>query len=202
MRLALLISLVLSVSTAALALDPVSFIVSKNPELREIRRFNQGLLSHLRVTLKAQGKQGHEVVSELYAEERARFGYDLRIIAELPLFAPAEHLKMRLKELELERSLRREAAKAVSRYRSLRKALVREKALITATREECLWLKRRVEAGLEPSDRVIACVKDLEERKKHLEAMEEELFEAREAVLSLVSPADRKTLESALEKDL
>lgn len=200
MRLALLISLVLAVPPA-LAVDPVSFIVARNPDLRELSRFNHSRLSSLTVKLRGTVKQGEETLSGLTVEERARFGYDLRLIAELPLFSPKERLEMRLRELRLGRRVRQEAARAVARYRSLRKTVARRRALVAAVREECVWLKRRVEAGLEPSERVISCVKELEGEREKLETLREELTEALETVLSMVGPEDRERLKEILDAE-
>lgn len=200
MRLALLISLVLA-AAPALAADPVSFIVDRNPDLRELSRFNRGRLSGLTVKLRGTVKQGEETLSGLTVEERARLGYDLKLIAELPLFSPRERLEMRLRELKLRRRVRQEAARAVARYRSLKKSVARRRALVAAVREECVWLKRRVEAGLEPSERVISCVKELEAEREKLETLQEELAEALETVLSMVGPEDRKRLKEILDAE-
>jgi len=199
LRLALLISLL--AAAQALAADPVAFIVAHSPEIRELSRFNRGRLSNLTVKLRGTVKQGQETVSGLTAEERARFGYDLRLIAELPLFSPRERLEMRLREIKLRRRVRQEAARAVARYRSLKSSLARRQALVAAVREECLWLKRRVEAGLDPQEKVISCVKDLEVQKEKLEAMQVELAEALETVLSMVGPGDRKRLREILDAE-
>ncbi|OAQ21018.1 hypothetical protein [Thermosulfurimonas dismutans] len=201
MSLALLISLALLAAAPALAEDPVSFIVARSPELSELSSFNRSRLSNLTVKLRGTVKQGQETLSGLTAEERARVGYDLRLIAELPLFSPKERLEMRLRELRLRRRVRQEAARAVARYRSLKKTVARRQALVAAVREECLWLKRRVEAGLEPSERVISCVKELEGQKEKLETLREELSEALETVLSMVGPGDRERLKEILDAE-
>jgi len=199
LRLALPISLVFLLLTGGVrAEDPVSFIVAHSPDLAAMRRLRSHL-SGLSVKLQGTVKQGRETLSGLTAEERARFGYDLRLIAELPLFSPRERVEARLRELELERKIRREAAHAVAHYRALRRTIARRKALVAAVREECLWLRRRVEAGLESSEKVISCVKELEERRRALEEAEEALSAAREEVLSLVEPEDRARLTKILD---
>ena len=185
----------------ALGADPVQFIVDHNPDIKTLRAFNSSVLNRLKVTTRAQSRYGYEVGwGDTTADaEKARWAYDFRVIAEMPLFSKKEAMEMRLREFQLRRQIRREASSAVARYRSLKRYIKREEAIVEGLAAECRWMEQRVQVGLEPQKALMNCVLDLRERVKNLEVKREELQDALEAVLSLVEPGDRPQLKKILE---
>jgi len=179
----------------------VQFIVDHNPDIRLLRQFNSSILSRLKIKTKAQAKYGHEVGwGDTTADtNRASWAYDFRVIAEMPLFSRKEAMEMRLREFQLRRQIRREAAQAVSRYRGLKRYIRREEAIVEGLAAECKWVEQRVQVGLEPQKVLMNCVLDLRERVKNLEVKKEELADALQGVLSLVEPEDRPVLKKILE---
>ncbi len=198
---ALAFVLMLAGPGVALGADPVQFIVDHNPDIKTLRAFNSSVLNRLKVTTRAQSRYGYEVGwGDTTADtEKARWTYDFRIIAEMPLFSKKEAMEMRLREFQLRRQIRREAASAVSRYRGLKRYIKREEAIVEGLAAECRWMEQRVQVGLEPQKALMNCVLDLRERVKNLEVKREELQDALEAVLSLVEPGDRPQLKKILE---
>ena len=202
MRLIKVLAFVLMlVPGVVLGADPVQFIVEHNPDIKTLRAFNSSVLSRLKVTARGQSRYGYEVGwGDTTADsEKARWAYDFRVIAEMPLFSKKEAMEMRLREFQLRRQIRREASSAVARYRSLRRYIKREEAIVEGLAAECRWMEQRVQVGLEPQKSLMDCVMDLRERVKNLEVKREELQDALEAVLSLVEPEDRPKLRKILE---
>jgi len=195
-RIDLSLFVLLLLAGRVLAMDPVEFIVRHNPDIRALREFNDSILNRLKVTARARTKFGGGIL-----EEEA-WVYDVGVIVEMPLYSKREALEMRLREYQMRRQVRREAAAAVARYRGLRRYLKREKAIIEGLKAECTWLERRVEAGLDPQKVLMRCVMDLRERIKNFEMKQEELSDALENVLSLVRPEERERLREILEEDL
>ncbi len=192
-KLLISFSAILLTVWSACAMDPVQFIVERNPDLKLLRKFNESALSRLNVKFQSNTGYGHSDWAEGWA-------YDVKIVAEMPIFSPREALDMRMKEFRLRRTIRKEAAQAVARYKGLRRYIQREEAIVAGLEAECKWLEKRVEAGLEPQKSLMNCVMNLRERIKNLEVKKEELNDALEAVLSYVGPEHRPELRTLLER--
>ncbi len=189
--------LLLWASSNANAEDPLEFIVRNNPELRELASYNKSAFSRLKIKARASAgtKTGYVTDSSLVTGT-----YDARIIAEMPLFSPKERLDMKLKEFRFRRQLRSEASRALSRYRSLRRWLKREKAILEDLEAELDWLKRRAEAGLEPQKAIMEKALALKEREQAFEARQEELEDALKALLAFVPREKRQELKRLVEE--
>lgn len=190
----------------AWAMDPVAFIVARNPELAQLEAQTKWF-NHISLKAMARGRYGQTLITGVSTDEEtldatgnnARSTYDLTLSATLPLISPKEALDLKLKYLTFMRSLRNEAAAAIARFQSLSTWVHKEEVLILDLRNELSWLQQRADAGLEDTKVVISKTLEIKAHMKELETKRPDVEAAREAVLSFVPESERPRLQQILD---
>lgn len=190
------------------AMDPVRFIVEKNPEIQAVAKYNDSWLKDLKVSTKASAGmstpsassgEGDTYYGDNLDPAKAEWEYEIKVIAELPLISPKERMEFRVREHSLRRQIRREAAKLITEYLELRSWIQKEEAIISDMVEELAWIEKRVQHGLESQKDFIGQTLSLKERIQKLEQSRVELRYKLVDILSFVGKEDRDRLRELVK---
>jgi hypothetical protein len=190
-------------------MDPVRFIVEKNPEIQAVAKYNKSWLKDLKVSTKASAgmatpnssssDEGEAYYTGNLDPAKAEWEYEIKVIAELPLISPKERMEFRVREHSLRRQIRREAAKLITEYLELRSWIQKEEAIISDMVEELAWIEKRVQHGLESQKDFIGQTLSLKERIQKLEQSRVELRYKLVDILSFVGKEDRDRLRELVK---
>ncbi len=198
-RRIIIMVMALMIATNANAESIVDFIISNNPELKEIKTINRNILKLLKVEAKGTASYGHYTISEETSTlDKTKTRYDVRITASIPLLSPTEFAQRRIDEAHKERTLRLEVAELIKNYKAEQKAIEEENRILINLYNELQWMGKRVEAGVDSQKEYNQKLHDYLTKRKDYELKKEQVSYMLDKILSYVSADKRERLKGML----
>lgn len=198
--IALLAFAIAMVATNVAAMDPVTFIVQHNEELKLLKQ-KASWWAHIQIKTEASQQYGTTYTEVSTGSALLRQGTSslLRITAEMPIISPQETIQAKLDAVKYERQLRTEAARAISELHKIRSMIAYKRQTIIDKLELIKWMEKRYSIAAATMQEIVNMKLETKKLIAEERELEASLEAAIEAVLSYVPVDKRDELRKMLD---